>query len=99
MTIEQTKESRAVRQVWKQRAIVSHQPAPESALTNALQGLEQGQRHDLAGIQLALTVLAIDLHQLLGDATEQFRDKIVRGHEFVAFRYTLVGVGEFSTNL
>lgn len=80
MTVEQAKQSRALRQLREQRSIVARQPAVEGAAADPFQGKQQAQRHHFARIQLRLAVLAYILHLIIYP-TEQLSDKINRSHE------------------
>lgn len=79
MRVEQAEETCSARQVGKQIAPISVQPAIESTVSDSLERKEQGQGDHFAGIERSLAMLAHIGHQVVY-ATKQFCDKILSTH-------------------
>ena len=85
MAVEQTEQASALRQLWKQRPVISFKPTIEGAIADAFEGKEQRQGDDFAGIQIPLTVLVVmaQFDEALVYLEKQLCDKIRGGHEGV----------------
>src|SRR5512144_905418 len=57
MRSEQAKQARAFGQPWKQRAVITDQPAVEGSFPNAFQSKQDPDRDRFAGPQVSLRVL------------------------------------------
>src|SRR5207248_601190 len=76
---EEAKEPRPLREVGKQRAIVTCQPAIKRAIAPTFEGVEQPQGDHLTGPEASLGMFRDSAHLLI-DLVEQGSDKIHSRH-------------------
>src|SRR5215210_7731353 len=80
MRLKQAEQARPLRQSREQGLKVTLEPAVEGAITDAFDGKDEGQRDDLARMELGLAVFRHLAHPVIYPA-EEFGDKVLRGHD------------------
>lgn len=78
--LEQTEEARSFWQIWKQRLKVTHQPAIKGTVADAFDSKHESQADNLAWMKRGLAVFGYLFHLVIY-TTEQFSDKVLRGHD------------------